>query len=213
MRQLVHDLGNDLGALDLQAAYLAELVGGAQERGEMERLRGLVGIIAKKLQSVTALLHPPQIQPQRRPVSQYLDGFRGDFASRYPRESCRLSWDIALGAEQFWVDPELLGPALAELCRNACEFHQADSPVDVRARAESGWLIWELNQLTPQISGSPGSWGLVPFEPARRGHYGLGLFYARRVLAAHGGQLQFLPEPGTGSFVTRVALPLAEAAD
>ncbi len=213
MRQLVHDVGNDLGALDLQAAYLAELLGGAPERGEMERLRLLARTIAKNLQSVTAHLDTPQVRPQRRLVSNYLDGLRRELASRYPRESCRLSWEIVLGAERFSVDPELLVPAMAELCLNACEFHQSDSPVNVRARVESGWLIWELSQWTPQVSGSPGSWGMVPFESARRGHYGLGLFSARRVLAAHGGRLQFLPEPGTGSLVTRLSLPLDETAD
>ena len=213
MGQLVHDIGNDLGALDLQAAYLAELLGGAPERGEIERMRSLVGTIAKNLQSVAALLAPPRIHPQSWLVSKYLDGFRGDLASRYPRESRRLSWDIALGLERFSVDPELLGPAMVELCRNACEFHQSDSPVNVRARVDSGWWIWELSQWTPEVVGSPSSWGVVPFESARRGHYGLGLFYSRRVLAAHGGELQFLPEPGTGSLVTRMALPLLKAVD
>jgi signal transduction histidine kinase len=212
MRQLTHDLGNDLGALDLQAAYLAELVGSSQERSEMARLRSLVGSVSKQLQSVTALLNLPQLYLQRRRVLDCLEGFRGDFALRSPRESSRLSWDMALGAQSFAVDPELLGLALGELCRNACEFHQPDSPVNVCARAESGMLIWELHQLTPQVSGSPDSWGVAPFQPARRGHYGLGLFYARRVVIAHGGQLQFLRDSGSDSLVTRVMLPLAEVA-
>ena len=54
IRQVTHDVRNGLNSMDLQAAYLAELITQPEAVEELRRLRGLIHSTARQLQSVSA---------------------------------------------------------------------------------------------------------------------------------------------------------------
>ena len=54
----------------------------------------------------------------------------------------------------------------------------------------------------------PETWGREPLVSTRRGGYGIGLFHARRLLAAHGGRsCEFSHDPAAAQLTTRIFLP------
>src|ERR1700743_2983004 len=53
VRQLTHDVRNTLNSLDLQAAFLLEVVSDPEALEELRRLRGLLQVSARQLQAVS----------------------------------------------------------------------------------------------------------------------------------------------------------------
>src|SRR5947209_6224028 len=53
VRQLTHDLRNDLNAIELQSAYIAELEKNEELQGEIKRLREMVSRLASTLQRLS----------------------------------------------------------------------------------------------------------------------------------------------------------------
>ena len=53
IRQLSHDLRNHLNAIELQSAYISELEGDANLKGEVNRLREMISGLTSTLQQVS----------------------------------------------------------------------------------------------------------------------------------------------------------------
>src|SRR5439155_8282400 len=54
VRQLSHDIRNNLNAVELQSAYLAELATDDERKNEIQRLRQMVSQVGTSLQHLTA---------------------------------------------------------------------------------------------------------------------------------------------------------------
>src|SRR5256885_4794582 len=54
IRQLSHDIRNNLNAVELQSAYLAELAEDGEIKNEIHRLRGKISQVGVALQRLTA---------------------------------------------------------------------------------------------------------------------------------------------------------------
>ncbi|MGH2659577.1 MAG: sensor histidine kinase [Actinomycetota bacterium] len=109
------------------------------------------------------------------------------------------------------IDPGHLRGAIANLVRNALSYSPPDAPVDVLVEEDDGWATVSV---TDRGSGIPPSEWEAVFDPLIRGAMangnrngkGLGLFIARRVVQAHGGEIS-LKSDGMGStFQVRVPL-------
>jgi hypothetical protein len=55
VQQLSHDLRNHLNAIELQSAYISELDGSAELKGEIKRLREMISGFSAVLQKLTGL--------------------------------------------------------------------------------------------------------------------------------------------------------------
>ena len=60
VRQLSHDLRNQLNAAELQSALIAELTNDAELKSEIRRLRELVSQLGATLQSLSASVAEPR---------------------------------------------------------------------------------------------------------------------------------------------------------
>jgi signal transduction histidine kinase len=111
------------------------------------------------------------------------------------------------------VDPHLIGSALMNLLNNAFKYTPSGGRVFLRARAEEGRALIEVED---ECGGIPDSLHdqFQAFGDRRgkdRSGLGLGLSMARKTIKAHAGEISVVNRPGTGCrFV--VSLPLAAAA-
>jgi signal transduction histidine kinase len=110
------------------------------------------------------------------------------------------------------ADAPLLRAAVADVVRNALDYSPPGSPVSVRVQERSGWVRIGVRDRGP---GVPPEDRPVLFEPfvrgrgaPRRAGTGLGLFIARRVVEAHGGEV-WLESTGHGTTVV-LQLPSEE---
>jgi signal transduction histidine kinase len=210
VRQITHDVRNGLNAMDLQAAYLTEVVTEPDAAEEVKRLREQIQQSARSLQQLSAnfWLSPPSLIEYLAPI--FVEDFRERLAKLCPEGASRVEWTVNLPERNINIDIELIFAALAELCKNANQFADPKQKIAARVFAEGGRFILEVQQTLPAPVTDAEDFGREPFVSTRRGGYGLGLFRARMIVVAHGGEIHFSAKPGETSLTTRVSLPFAE---
>jgi K+-sensing histidine kinase KdpD len=209
VRQLAHDLRNDLNAAELQSAYLIEIAEAGELKDEIKRLRGMIAHVGANLQSVTVALGQPRLTEMPYSSKDFVDDLRQKLEADYPSESAKVKWEAQVGEAELQIDPQLLLPALLELFSNAFRHGPAEGAILVAARTENGRFIFSLREPTKNFERSTENWGREPLRSVSQGHYGLGLHRTRGIVAAHGGELQARYEPDTSFLVTTVTLPVA----
>ena len=212
VRQLAHDLRNDLNAAELQSAYLVEIAEAGELKDEIKRLRGMISQVGANLQSVTVALGQPRLTEMPYSAKDFVDDLRQKLETAYSAESANLKWDIQAGDEELQIDPQFLLPALLELFGNAFRHGPAVGPISVTAGTENGRFVFMLREPKQSFERSTENWGREPLQSVSQGHYGLGLHRTRGIIEAHGGELKARYEPDTKSLITTVTMPAAPGA-
>lgn len=211
--QLTHDVRNRLSGMQLQSAYVAELMADPEDaedaRRELKRLRGIVEDYAKTLQRFSARFRmaPPALMTY--PAKMFIEDFRARLAQTLPDFAPQVAWTEDLADEALAIDVEMVFAALGEILQNAAHFRERGEPVAAHAAAKGGRFEIELREHRAAVPSEPRTWGSEPLVSTRPGGYGIGLFHARRLLAAQGGGVQFTHDPASAQLTTRVFLPLA----
>jgi signal transduction histidine kinase len=119
--------------------------------------------------------------------------------------------DVAddLGAVHW--DPRLVGHALRALVDNAVRAADPQPEVAVRAAARGDRVVVEVADRGPGIAPETLAQLACPMRVRRHGGLGLGLAVARKVAAAHGGELELVT--GAGGTTVRLDLPRVAAGD
>ena len=212
VRQLTHDARNGLNGMELQAAFIAELLNDpldeAEARLALKRLRTLIAEQGKMLQRCSARFHVPPPNPVTYPAKHFVEDFRARFAKTLPDFAPQVAWTQDLADEAIPVDVEMIFAALGEIWQNAAHFQERGEPVAAHAGAKSGRFQIELREHRAALASAPATWGHEPLVSTRPGGYGLGIFHARRLLAAHGGGVEFTHDPASAQLTTRIFLPL-----
>jgi two-component system sensor histidine kinase KdpD len=191
------------GAMQPEQAELTELI-----ESEASRLADLTSRLLRM-----ARLDKEEIKPRLETVSAVELVERT--ASRYANlwQDRRISVRAESGAADVRADPELILLALSQLLENACRYSQPDTVIliDLSTGANA-------TEITVSNDGAP-----IPvsehrriFERFYRGSdarrsapgSGLGLYVARKIAMAHGGDLS-LVDAGPHTVAFRLTLPMA----
>lgn len=210
VRQLTHDVRNGLNNVDLQAAFLQEIVTDPQALPEIKRLRAMVSDAAKMLQtfSATFWLQEPNLVTYSAAV--FIEDFRSRLAKLLPEHASEVKWTVNLGDESISVDIEMVFRGLAEFFKNAFHFREGQHPIEVSVHSDSCHLLIDLVEHKTSVPSGPEGWGVEPLVSTRRGGFGMGLFHARRILSAHKGDAVSTFDPAAEQLTIRICLPLAD---
>jgi signal transduction histidine kinase len=179
---------------------------------ETERLNRLVGNVL----DFARLENDRGPQPALAPVSvgAVLDATRQAWQARCDGAAKELVVDMSAANARLVTDAALLQQVLGNLIDNACKYSReaADRRVWLRARAESGRVVFEVEDRGP---GVPVRERRAIFRAFRRGRaadvtaggVGLGLALARQWAALLGGRLTLCTGAPTGGACFRVELP------
>jgi K+-sensing histidine kinase KdpD len=207
-QQLTHDLRNHLNAIELQSAYISELDGSAELKGEIKRLREMISRFAAVLQKLTGLGEvKPNLISYR--ASDFVEDLRKTIAHEFPKESAEITWDIQLGDALLNVDPQLLQQAFSEVFANAFQHDRSKGALVAAARIDGRRFVFTLREPKARFESSTENWGREPFRKITRGHYGLGLNRVRIIMEAHGGEMHAEYDPKGSTLLTTLTLPLA----
>src|ERR1041385_7328088 len=210
VRQLSHDLRNHLNAIELQSAFLSELTQDAELLGEIKQLREMISVLAKSLQSVSAKLGAVSPNRMAYRAADFMEDLQKRVAQEFPQQNADISWKIDLGDEMIDVDPPLFPEAILELIRNAFQHGRGEGAITASAKIDHGRFLFRLREPKKQFELPTENWGGEPLRSVGRGHYGLGLNRARRIIEAHDGEMQAQYDRPDGALVTTIALPLAK---
>ena len=205
--QLSHDLRNHLNAVELQAAYLGEIVDTPEARTEIKRLREMTGDLSAHLQKLSATLAKVRPQMMPYPAADFVEDLRARLTLAQPEQSAAVEWEISLGKEMLEIDPQILPEAFVELFANADAHGRAEGPLVFAGRAEGETVEFSLREPKAPFNGATADWGTRPLEHVRSGHYGLGLFRARSIFEAHHAHYRVHFDPAASILQTNVSFP------
>jgi light-regulated signal transduction histidine kinase (bacteriophytochrome) len=209
VRQLSHDLRNHLNAIELQAAYLGEIIVDAEAKSELQRLRAMTAEMGTQLQQLTATIAQPPLQTMPYKASEFVEDLRAKLERDDAEKTATIEWQTSLANETLEIDPQLLQQALVELFTNARIHQRAKGPLTVNTQAQDGEWKFVLREPKAGFDQSTESWGTQPLQKIGQGHYGLGLHRARSIVEAHHGTLRAQFDPAESTLTTTVALPLS----
>ncbi len=180
----------------------------------IEREAARLGDLTSRLLRL-ARLDREEIKPRLEPADAAEIAQRS--ARRYEKlwPDRQISFRRNGGVGDVRVDPELMGLAINQLLENACKYSRPDARVLVECSADENAAaidVWNDGDPIP-----PGERGRV-FERFYRGKdasrtapgSGLGLYVARKIARAHGGDLS-LADTGADGVAFRLTLPVSKS--
>jgi len=207
VRQLSHDIRNNLNAIELQSAYLAELAEEGEIKGEIQRLREMTSQIGTSLQRLTAGLSQanPNLIPY--PAADFVEDLKEKLTKEFPDNAGKVIWDMQLKDATLQIDPELAQQAFLEIFGNAFQHERNLKAITARAYIANNRFVFELQEPKARFELSTENWGREPLRNVSQGHYGLGLNRARSVAEAHSGDFQAEYDQKTATLITTMRLP------
>ena len=208
VRQLAHDIRNDLNALELEIALLSEQKDGASAPDHaFSGLRESVRNSVTRLRLVSARVDAITIRPTRIPITDLVEVTRERIRKLHPSDS-PPQWDLPAQGGSLEADISLLAEALAEIVSNAIDFREDENPIKIIGRPEGHLVRLDVVEKKQRRPVGMASWGSSPLQQIRRSHYGLGLYFAARVVVAHGGTIDRAYDATCSLFRTSILLPL-----
>jgi K+-sensing histidine kinase KdpD len=207
VRQLSHDIRNNLNAVELQSAYLAELAEEGEMKGEIQRLREMTSQIGTSLQRLTAGLSQanPNLIPY--PAADFVEDLKEKLTKEFPDNAAKVTWDVQLKDATLQIDPQLAEQAFLEIFGNAFQHERNVKAIRARAYIANNSFVFELQEPKARFELSTENWGREPLRNVSQGHYGLGLNRARSVAEAHSGDFRAEYNQKTSTLITTLRLP------
>jgi K+-sensing histidine kinase KdpD len=209
VRQLSHDLRNDLNAIELQSAYIGELTQDQELTSEIKRLREVVSGMNSTLQLLSRAVGDVAPNVVAYPADEFLADMRTQIERNFSKENHEITWDVQLQDGVLNIDPQLLQEVFMELFANAFQHDRGKGALVASARISDGRFLFILQEPKAVFSSDTQDWGRQPFGNIKQRHYGLGLNRVRAIIEAHGGELQAQYDPKTATLVSTMALPMS----
>jgi K+-sensing histidine kinase KdpD len=207
IRQLSHDLRNHLNAIELQSAYISELEGNDELKGEIKRLRAMISGLTSTLQSLSKAVSAVKPNLISYPAADFVEDLREKINRDFSGETAEITWNGQLGDAMLNVDPQLLQETFIELFANAFRHNRGKGVLVATARIDNNQFLFTLEEPKPRFDLPTDKWGREPLRKISQGHYGLGLNRVRAIVEVHGGELYAQYDPEHSMLVTRLSLP------
>jgi signal transduction histidine kinase len=166
-----------------------------------DRLRRLVGNLA-----ATARLDREEVDITTRPVGAF--EVVAMAAAEFPEAGARLRRSAPGLSLELWGDLQLASQALVALVENALEHSPPDRPVDILVEGTGVEVLLRVADrgpgIDPEVAGRIFAAFTQGDASVTRPHEGLGigLYLARKIMAAHEGRIEFEARDGGGTTFT-----------
>jgi K+-sensing histidine kinase KdpD len=211
VRQLSHDIRNNLNAVELQSAFLAELAEQEEMKNEIQRLREMISRIGTSLQRLTSGLSQNNPNLISYPAADFVEDLKQKLANEFPENAAKVTWDAQLKDAMLQIDPQLVQQAFLEIFGNAFHHERNIKSITAKAYIDKNRFVFELREPKARFELSTSNWGREPLRNVSQGHYGLGLNRARSIAEAHGGEFRAEYDRKTSTLITTFTLPSLRA--
>jgi signal transduction histidine kinase len=209
VRQLSHDLRNDLNAIELQSAYISELEPSEELLGEIKRLREMVSGLASTLQRLSRDVGDVKPTLISYRATDFMEDLRRKIDHDFPKQNTEITWEIQPANAMLNVDPQLLQEVFTELFANAFRHDRGEGQLLAKAKIEKKGFRFTLYEPKDRFDLPTQDWGREPIRKISQRHYGLGLNRVRAIVEAHGGDLRAQYDPKASTLITTLALPVS----
>jgi len=215
-----HGLRTPLTVIQGQAQLLLKALDLAGVDGRLHRGTEAIaasaqrmGLTLRDLVDLTSLENGQQLRLNRVPVElpAFVGGLQERLRAVLPME--RLQVEAEEGLPKVLADPDRLERVIANLLSNAFKFSEPDTEVTLRLSKEKGMVAVSVTDLGVGISPKQLRNIFDPYQrveqgPQRGESMGLGLYLAKGLVEAMGGQIWVKSKSGKGSSFS-FTMPLA----
>jgi hypothetical protein len=180
VRQITHDVRNGLNAVDLQAAFLSEIVTDDECRVEARRLREMVGNVTMMLHRLSGEFQEIWLTPLTCAAKIFLEDAKERLDCEFGARMKSVKWSVDIDEKQIEIDLEAGFRAITELVG-----HKSSLPENIQA------------------------WGREPLLNASHRGYGMGLFRLTRTMEKLNGSVTRVYDPAERQLVTTLTIPLS----
>ncbi len=204
---VAHEVGNPLGAIDIQLQLLQEDLDKTSEslsdkarrrldiaRTEMRRLEGIV-------QNFLRFSRPPALHLKQLDPNELVDSIYQLVAPEARERSVHLHLESDRDLPPLEADENQLSQCLLNLLINAFQAVDSEGHVTLRARADGGDIIIEIGDDGHGIPPDDLEHIFEFYYTTKDEGTGLGLSIAQRIVHQHGGTLSVDSRPGEGTLL------------
>jgi len=213
---VAHEIGNPLNAISLNLQLLARefrrepdeerrtrlLHDIATSQNEVKRLEGIIKGFLSALRPAKLNLVPGSILD---PLTNTLDALKAQFADR--RIQTQLSLPTALPT--ILVDCAQMEQVFFNLVKNAIEAMKDGGSLDIEVAADDRDVHVVFRDNGTGMDAATLAHIFEPYQTSKEQGSGLGLMLSRRIVHAHGGEIDVESKPGAGTAFT-VRIPRLE---
>lgn len=212
-----HELRTPLTGIIGFSELMRERVDDAEARGALaekihDKAEDLKLLIEQLLEAASIQAGSTRISLQQADVDELVRGI----AERVtPPEGIEFRVEVEAGLPAVFIDRQRLAQAVERLLGNAFKYSPNGGSVVLSARRQDGRLLIAISDEGVGISAEELPDIFERFTQAdmsttrRFGGFGLGLYMAKRLVEAHGGDIRVESTPGHGSTFT-IGLPLSD---
>lgn len=173
-----------------------------------EQLGKLGGMVDTILSTTTGNIHPNRTKTALRPL---LEKAAAD-ARMNAGKTCKISVSVKPENLEADIDGKLMSLVFATMLDNAVKYSGKSVEINVEARMSGRRILVEISDNGIGMAAKELAHIFEKFYRVHTGDkhdvkgYGIGLFFAREIIAGHGGKISVRSEPGKGSSFT-IELP------
>jgi len=210
IRQVTHDVRNGLSAIDLEAAFIAEIATEPEVSEEVRKLREMVGASANMLRELSQHFQPVALHEIPWQARVFFRELQSRVEAAFPEEKNIVFEGIfSSDTGSIFVDLEQMIAAVLHGVRNAVQFRRnEEEPIRIiGTMLGDGSFFIDILESNPEIDPHfpVELWGTKPLFSTRSGGYGLGLWKMQEIVVAHGGEV--VRRHHDGMLRTRITLP------
>jgi signal transduction histidine kinase len=204
---VAHEVRNPLGGIELFSGLLAEDLragSSAEATGHVTRIQREVAYLQRIVEDFLAFAREQPLARAPVEAPALLAGACELLAAEAEAKGVKV--EVEAAPAQLEADGSLLTAALVNLVKNAVQASPSGARVQVTGRAQAQRYAIQVHDAGPGIPEAERERIFEPFFTTRQKGTGLGLPLARKIIRAHGGELEFTSEPGATTFT--LTLPL-----
>nr|MBA2321420.1 hypothetical protein [Deltaproteobacteria bacterium] len=209
---LAHEIRNPLAGLKGAAQYLQTEEVSPDAREMLQVIVDEANRLDVVVRSFLDYARPLDVSRARGSVNAVVGHALGLLRAQGPRPDIHVVEALDPGLPTVLLDSAGIGQVVINLLQNAVQAMPRGGTVGVTTRQREGWAEIAVSDTGPGLTAEAMSRLFVPFYTTKAGGTGLGLAISRRLVDAHGGELQVSSDPGRGAtFVVRLPASPAPA--
>ena len=212
---LAHEIKNPLAGLSGALELLAEDVASDPAQSELVGdMRHQVTRLTHTMESLLSFARPPKARLRRTDVNASLERVLFLVRQQCRGGSVDVQAALASGLPLVLADPSQLEQVFLNVCLNACQaMNGRGGTLSIRSLANDGRVAVEVADTGPGIPEQLRQHVFKPFFTTKRQGNGLGLAISARIVAEHGGHIDYRCPDGGGTVFTVALQPARHGSD
>jgi signal transduction histidine kinase len=203
---VAHEIGNPLNALSLNLQLLAREFKKEADSEKRERLLTDIEVALNQVKRISAInkgflnaLRP--IKPNLVPgnLADPLKRTLAEMKTQLENRSIHVTVDLPSALPSVMIDSDQLQQVFFNLIKNALEVMKDGSDIEIALSSDDNYVVASFRDSGSGMDGETLAGLFEPYKTSKDSGNGLGLMVSKRIVKAHGGEIDVESKEGVGT--------------